>query len=186
MLEFKYSQVPTLSGANLALAMYPSVALWNPYNVALTMNELYVEVPIHRAIINTMNPKEYDRWRKWFMWVYYQGVNGVGGGTTMRPPPLPPGFPNWGGRGPVGTVGAQGSAGYLLKAIMGQAHRDDPFWAQILSIDFLMGSWRSKSESLQKAGSPGYSMLYPDMVHHFRFLTVMIQLIQPPDYPPQS
>ena len=40
------------------------------------MNELYVEVPIHRATINTMNPKEYDRWRKWFMWVYYQGVNG--------------------------------------------------------------------------------------------------------------
>ena len=171
LLEFKYSQVPTLSGANLALAMYPSVALWNPYNVALSMNELYVEVPIHRATINTMNPKEYDRWRKWFMWVYYQGVNG-GGGTTMRPPPLPPGFPNWGGRGPVGTVGAQGSAGYLLKAIMGQAHRDDPFLGPNPFNRFFEGirGGRNLSHYRRKAGSVGYSQLYPDMVHNFRFL----------------
>ena len=172
LLEFKYSQVPTLSGANLALAMYPSVALWNPYNVALSMNELYVEVPIHRATINTMNPKEYDRWRKWFMWVYYQGVNGGGGGGVMRPPPLPPGFPNWGGRGPVGTVGAQGSAGYLLKAIMGQAHRDDPFLGPNPFNRFFEGirGGRNLSHYRRKAGSPGYSQLYSDMVHNFRFL----------------
>ena len=68
LVEFKYSQVPTLSRGNLALAMYPSVALWNPYNVEIEMNELYVEVPIHHATLKTLSPKEYDRWRKWYMW----------------------------------------------------------------------------------------------------------------------
>ena len=49
LLEFKYSQIPTLSGGNLALAMNPSVALWNPYNVTMQLDQLFVEVPIQSA-----------------------------------------------------------------------------------------------------------------------------------------
>ena len=68
LMEFKYSQIPTNSGGNLALAINPSVALWNPYNVRMELSQLFIEVPIHQSRISSFNPKEFDRWRKWYMY----------------------------------------------------------------------------------------------------------------------
>ena len=88
LMEFKFSQVPTVTlDGYLALAMHPSVALWNPYNVRMSMEDLYVEVPIHKSEMHTMNPKEYDRWRKWYMWSHAAEQPGGGGGISIRPAP---------------------------------------------------------------------------------------------------
>ena len=130
LMEFKYSQIPTNIGGNLALAINPSVALWNPYNVRMELSQLFVEVPIHQSKISSFNPKEFDRWRKWYMynWRHRTNDGGGGGGNPPRPPPpTPPGWKNFidlngngrrdpgepwlGGRGPVGLFGLQGPAG---------------------------------------------------------------------------
>ena len=123
-MELKYSQVPTVSGNRLALAMYPSFALWNPYNVALEMDQLYVEVPLTSAGLNCFNPKEYDRWRKWFIWAFNPrfGLGGGGNNNRIMPSPkFPPGFPHYGGRGPVGITGTMGTAGYFYSLVLGAA-----------------------------------------------------------------
>ncbi len=124
LMELKYSQVPTVSGNRLALAMYPSFALWNPYNVAMEMDQLYVEVPLTRASLNCFNPKEYDRWRKWFIWAFNPrfGLGGGGNNNRIMPAPkFPPGFPHYGGRGPVGITGTMGTAGYFYSLVLGAA-----------------------------------------------------------------
>ena len=104
--EFKYSHIPTTKGDNLALAMYPSVAFWNPYSRPIEMEEIYVEIPFHQVAMHAFDPSEYDRWRKWQMFTYfyldpiYWQPNGGGGGGGNRPipeppiipPPLPPGY----------------------------------------------------------------------------------------------
>ena len=43
LVEFKFSAVPTWSGNQLALAMYPSVAFWNPYNLPIELNEVFID-----------------------------------------------------------------------------------------------------------------------------------------------
>ena len=91
LMELKFSQVPTIRGGNLALAMYPSFALWNPYDVAIEMNELYVEVPIRHSRLNCFNPKEYDRWQMVHLGVAPDPPAGGGGGRPTHP--FPPGFP---------------------------------------------------------------------------------------------
>jgi hypothetical protein len=117
-MEFKFSQVPTVSDGNLALAMHPSVALWNPYNVRMSMKELYLEVPIHRSEMHTMNPKEYDRWRKWYMWSHAATQPQGGGGMSVRPAPGMNGKRKKRGRGgPVGMGGVQGVWGYSAKSL---------------------------------------------------------------------
>ena len=110
LLEFKYAQTPTVDGLNLALAMYPSVALWNPYDVAINMSGLYIEVPLSRASLFSVNPKEYDRWRKWCMWVRHKKQQPGGGGSY---PGNPPGLP-----GPVGLPGNSGPFGFLGSSIL--------------------------------------------------------------------
>ena len=91
LLEFKYSQIPTESGGNLALAINPSVALWNPYNVRMELSQLFVEVPIHTSQVSGLNPKEFDRWRKWYMYMWrHRTTGGGGGGNPPPPPPAPP------------------------------------------------------------------------------------------------
>ena len=138
LMEFKFSQIPTNSGGNLALAINPSVALWNPYNVRMELSQLFVEVPIHQSKISSFNPKEFDRWRKWYMYNWRRTPNGGGGGgTPPLPPPVPP--PGWknfidlngngrrdpgepwlGGRGPVGLFGLQGPAGKISSLLIGR------------------------------------------------------------------
>ena len=138
LLEFKYSQIPTLSGGTLALAMNPSVALWNPYNVTMQLDQLFVEVPIQSAKMTSFNPKEFDRWRKWYMYNWRGDFgddgNGNGGSPPPPPPPPPPGWKNFvdlngngrrdpgepwiGGRGPVGLPGFLGPSGYLPSLMM--------------------------------------------------------------------
>ena len=119
LTEFKYSQVPTLSGGNLALAMYPSVALWNPYNVAIQLSQLYIEVPFRQSTLRTLSPKEYDRWRKWYMWCWVPRVppfgNG-GGGPATRFPDIPKGFPYR--NGPIGLSGAAGTEGWMGRLML--------------------------------------------------------------------
>ena len=44
--EFKYSHHPVYEGGQLGLAAYTSVAFWNPYNVPISSEEIFIEVPI--------------------------------------------------------------------------------------------------------------------------------------------
>ena len=138
-MEFKYSQIPTSSGGNLALAINPSVGLWNPYNVRMELSQLFIEVPIHQSRISSFNPKEFDRWRKWYMYNWRHKTNNGGGGGGNPPPPPPPPPPGWknfidlngngrrdpgepwlGGRGPVGLFGLQGPAGKISNLLLGR------------------------------------------------------------------
>ena len=114
LMEVKYSHRPVVEDGFLSLAMYPSVALWNPYNVDLKMNELFIEVPIENVQLKAYSPKDLDRWRKWYMFAFntVRSPNGGGGGNPNWPraePPLPR-PPTWprGSRGPVGLSGEMG------------------------------------------------------------------------------
>ena len=67
LVEFKFSAVPTWTADNsLALAMYPSVAFWNPYNIPIQMNDIYVEVPMNVSTAG-YNSKEWDLFKKWYI-----------------------------------------------------------------------------------------------------------------------
>ena len=66
MVEFKFSAIPNLTPDNkLALAMYPSVAFWNPYNLPVIINDVYIEVPLN-VWMCAFNPKEWDLFLKWY------------------------------------------------------------------------------------------------------------------------
>ena len=67
LVEFKVSAVPTWTSDNkLALALYPSVAFWNPYNVPVELSEVYVDIPLNLHV-HGYNPKEWDLFRKWYI-----------------------------------------------------------------------------------------------------------------------
>ena len=100
--------------------MYPSVALWNPYDVAINMSQLYIEVPLSQASLFSVNPKEYDRWRKWCMWVRYKKQEpGSSGSFFGNPPGLP---------GPVGLTGNSGPVGFLGYSILNHGNHGN--WIQ--------------------------------------------------------
>lgn len=174
LLEFKYSQIPTVSAGNLALSINPSVALWNPYNVRIELNQLFIEVPIHQSRVSSFNPKEFDRWRKWYMynWRGPTGGGGGGGGNPPPPPPQPP--PGWqnfidlngngrrdpgepwlGGRGTVGFPGLLGPAGYLPNLVMGRnwgnypPHAIHDFADELLSNRTPNHPWRRPAGEFQ-------------------------------------
>ena len=66
MVEFKFSAIPNWASDNkLTLAMYPSVAFWNPYNLPVTLNNVYIEVPLN-VWMAAFNPKEWDLFLKWY------------------------------------------------------------------------------------------------------------------------
>jgi hypothetical protein len=66
-VEFKFSAVPTWTSDNkLALAMYPSVAFWNPYNVPLAMKDIFIEVPMN-VDTAAYNSREWDLFKKWYI-----------------------------------------------------------------------------------------------------------------------
>ncbi len=101
LVEVKYSHIPTISDDGyLSLAMYPSVAFWNPYNVGLDMDQLFVEIPLHQVYINAFNPKDFDRWRKWFFYAFNPDFQPGGGPNVGRPLLFP-----W-----ISTGGLRGSA----------------------------------------------------------------------------
>ena len=164
LVEYKFSQVPTLSGGNLALAMYPSIALWNPYNVAITMNQLFVEIPMKQSTLNSMNPKEYDRWRKWTMWKWLPTKNSGGGGSI---PNIPSGFP-FGGRGPVGINGVMGLPGALGFSLIGHHGRPEP---RLSYEDFF--KYGPSRYSYTPRTSPHQYVIDPDLAEYrkrFHFL----------------
>ena len=66
LLEVKYGQEPYFKNGKLGLAVYPSIALWNPYDVRLSMeNDLIVEIPIE-AEVQAYNTKDWDIFRQWW------------------------------------------------------------------------------------------------------------------------
>lgn len=129
LTEFKFSQTPTIEppqpieGGKLALAMYPSVALWNPYNVPISMKELYVEIPFRDNRLLAANPRDYDRWRKWRMYFSDQLIQATsGGGPGTPPPPSPPTLPpNYGLKGSAGLLGPYGPRSALGKLMLVQS-----------------------------------------------------------------
>jgi hypothetical protein len=66
LVEFKFSAVPTWTGNQLALATYPSVAFWNPYNLPIELNEVFIDVPMNLEA-QAYNSKEWDLLRKWYL-----------------------------------------------------------------------------------------------------------------------
>ena len=69
LVEFKYSHHPVYEGGQLGLAAYPSVAFWNPYNVPISSEEIFIEVPIEVGM-QSVNAKHYDLYRKWWMYCF--------------------------------------------------------------------------------------------------------------------
>ena len=65
LLEIKYSHHPVFDQGELGLAVYPSVAFWNPYNKAITLDEMYIEMPLTVSLI-AFNAKHLDYSRKWY------------------------------------------------------------------------------------------------------------------------
>ena len=66
LVELKFSAVPTWTGGRLALAMYPSVAFWNPYNLSINLKDIFIEVPIN-VQMSGYNSKEWDLFEKWYI-----------------------------------------------------------------------------------------------------------------------
>ena len=67
LLEVKYAQEPYFKSGKLGLAVYPSIALWNPYDVTLSMeNDLVVEIPLD-VDIQAYNTKDWDIFRRWYL-----------------------------------------------------------------------------------------------------------------------
>ena len=67
LVEIKVSAVPTWTSDNkLAVALYPSVAFWNPYNVPIEMSEIFVDIPMNLDV-RAFNSKEWDLFRKWYI-----------------------------------------------------------------------------------------------------------------------
>ena len=65
LLEIKYAHEPYFKNGKLGLAVYPSVALWNPYDVTLSMNnDLVIEIPLE-VDIQAYNTKDWDIMRQW-------------------------------------------------------------------------------------------------------------------------
>ena len=65
LLEVKYAHEPYFRNGRLGLAVYPSVALWNPYDVTLSMNnDLILEIPLE-VEIQGYNTKDWDIMRRW-------------------------------------------------------------------------------------------------------------------------
>ena len=66
LVEIKYGQAPFFESGKLGLAVLPSVAFWNPYDVTLTMEQdIIVEVPIQNEI-QAYNTKDWDIFKKWW------------------------------------------------------------------------------------------------------------------------
>ena len=77
--------------------MYPSLALWNPYNKAIELENLYVEIPMNVGI-HYMNAKHFDLYRKWWMYCFDRELfETANPGVDPNKPTfvIPPGFLNF-------------------------------------------------------------------------------------------
>ena len=99
LVEFKFSAVPTWTDDKLALAMYPSVAFWNPYNIPIQLNDVYVEIPIS-VYMSAYNSKEWDLFKKWYIHNPNATVHYIPGNTTTSVSSMP--TQNW--QVPGGTM----------------------------------------------------------------------------------
>ena len=162
LVEVKYSHIPTISDDGyLSLAMYPSVAFWNPYNVGLDLDQLFVEIPLHQVYLKAFNPKDFDRWRKWFFYAFDPDVQRGGGPGVSRPPPFPPGFPLNGLRGSVGLTGFSGPSGSLLKNLFLQSGpRDDPYIGTDQIESFFASLPNGPPHNRRRDGTSGFSLGY--------------------------
>ena len=94
LTEIKYSHTPIWDNTNgIGLAMFPSVAFWNPYNEKIDIEELFMELPL-RVSMRIMNPLEYDSYRKWFVYNYENSSN-PDPNSNFPPVNIPPGFKNF-------------------------------------------------------------------------------------------
>ena len=66
LVEVKYSQHPIFDQNQIGLAIYPSVAFWNPYDVPISSKNLFIEIPF-TVQFSALNAKHFDYYRKWFM-----------------------------------------------------------------------------------------------------------------------
>ena len=98
LVEIKYAQHPyyDATSGELGLATYPSVALWNPYDLAIGCEEYYIEIPIQIGM-EAMNAKHYDLYRKWWMYCFGEYTFSEKDGVDPNRPPynIPAGFLNF-------------------------------------------------------------------------------------------
>ena len=105
LVEFKFSTLPNWTADNkLALAMYPSLAFWNPYNLPINLKDVYVEIPLN-LWATAFNPKEWDLFLKWYehnptpqgtgLHSPYIPFNATTAQTTLPTQLVPPGFPRF-------------------------------------------------------------------------------------------
>ena len=96
LVEIKYSHQPIFQNGQIGLALYPSVAFWNPYNIPILSKELFVEIPMDIGF-HAMNAKHYDLYRKWWMYSFdnsaFDSYN-IGNPTSV-PFEVPSGFKNF-------------------------------------------------------------------------------------------
>ena len=92
LVEFKYSHMPLYKENRIGLEAYPSLAFWNPYNVPITMKEIYIEIPMNTNLVYG-DPILYDLYRKWYMYIRdldeYQSFY-----NSTNPPDMRPVAPN--------------------------------------------------------------------------------------------
>ena len=69
LVEVKYSHQPYIGeDGTLCLAMFPSFALWNPYNVPIQLgsNEAYeLDIKVNNLHLRGFNTKEWEIYKKW-------------------------------------------------------------------------------------------------------------------------
>ena len=72
LVEFKFSAVPYFHKNNgsdtngtISLAMHPTVSLWNPYNVPIRLDEIFIEIPLN-VNMRVYNPKEWSLLYEWY------------------------------------------------------------------------------------------------------------------------
>ena len=83
LLEVKYAQEPYFKSGKLGLAVYPSIALWNPYDVTLSMeNDLVVEIPLD-VDIQAYNTKDWDVFRQWYIHHDHGSATGSTSATSL-------------------------------------------------------------------------------------------------------
>ncbi len=97
LVEIKYSHHPLYEQGQLGLAAYPSVAFWNPYNVPISNQNIFIEIPFQVGM-ETINAKHYDLYRKWWMYCFDQTLFSTanpGVDPTQPTFQIPPGFKNF-------------------------------------------------------------------------------------------
>lgn len=94
LVEVKYSQHPIFDQDQLGLAIYPSVAFWNPYDVPISSKNLYIEIPMS-VRFEALNAKHFDYYRKWYMSIVdidlFKDKNPTVDPDNEKPPRVPEG-----------------------------------------------------------------------------------------------